>query len=507
MSTEDSSAIAAPDDERPPRAVRLTGLAAGLLAFVLLLTLDSPLQHWGEHGARPAAAAAVAALMAIWWLTEAIPIYATACLPLVLFPLLGVFGPRVGALGTNLRESFLPYVDPYIFLFAGGMGIAAAMQRWNLHRRIALGIMQKIGTAPRRLLLGILAATAFISLWISNTATAAMMLPIGLALIAQMEAQAGRGRLRHYGMAVMLAIAYGSNVGGIGTKIGTAPNLQFAGFMDNLGVQISFLQFLAVGLPFVALFLPIAFAALWRIAKKDGLTGTAAEGVVEGELARLGPVQRPERIVLAVFAATAALWIAGKPITAALTPHVTAFRLTSAHVEGTTAVLAALTLLLWRTRGQAVLTPRALARVPWETLLLLGGGFAMAAGIQKSGLSEWMAGQLAGVRDLPGFGQVLLAAAATVAISAVATNTSTIAVMLVVLRDAASPDLLPTVLFAATIAASCDFALPAGTPPNAIVFGSGYVSIPRMFRTGVVLDLLAALLAAGWCWVVVRLVM
>lgn len=491
-------------EDRPPRALRLAGLAAGLLAFVLLLAVDSPLQRWGEHGDRPAAAAAVAALMAIWWLTEALPIYVTACVPLVAFPLLGVFGP---GLGTNLRESTLPYLDPYIFLFAGGMGIAAAMQQWDLHRRIALGIMERIGTAPRRLLLGTLVATAFISLWISNTATAAMMMPIGLALIAQMEAQAGLGRLRHYGMAVMLAIAYGSNVGGIGTKIGTAPNAQFAGFMDNLGVEISFLQFLAVGFPFVVLFLPVVFAALWRIGRRDGLFGGAAAGIVEEELARLGPVRRPERIVLGVFAVTAALWIAGKLITEVLAPHVTAFRLTSAHVEGGTAVLAALVLLAWRTRGQQVLAPRALARVPWETLLLLGGGFAMAAGIQKSGLSGWMAGQLAGVRGLPGPAQVLLAALVTVGISAVASNTATIAVMLVVLRDAVAPDLLSTVLFAATIAASCDFALPAGTPPNAIVFGSGYVSIPRMFRTGVVLDLLAALVAAGWCWLVVRLVL
>ncbi|HEV2854967.1 MAG TPA: DASS family sodium-coupled anion symporter [Thermoanaerobaculia bacterium] len=480
---------------------KLAGLLAGFLAFALLAGLDTPLKHGAEWGSRPAYAAAGAALMAIWWLTEALPIYVTACVPLVLFPLLGVFGPGLGA---NVRQTVVPYVDPYIFLFAGGMGIAAAMQQWNLHRRIALGIMDRVGTDPRRLLAGFLAATAFISLWISNTATAAMMMPIGIAVIAQIEDHLGGRRLARYGMAIMLSIAYGSNVGGIGTKIGTAPNAQFSGFMERLGVSISFLQFLVVGLPFVLLFLPVVWWMLWRIGRGDGLAGEIGADIVRGELVKLGPVRRPERIVLGVFLTAAVLWIAGKGLTALLEPRVTAFKLTSAHVEGGIAMLAALSLLLWRSEGRQVLGFKALSRVPWETLLLLGGGFAMAAAIQKSGLSDFMSAQLAAVRGLPPFGQVLLASVATVALSAVASNTATIAVMLVVLKDAVAPEVMTTTLFAATIACSCDFALPAGTPPNAIVFGSGYVTIPRMARTGVVLDLLAALLAAVWCWVIVR---
>lgn len=479
---------------------KLAGLLAGFLVFALLAGLDTPLKHSAEWGPRPAFAAAAAALMAIWWLTEALPIYLTACVPLVLFPLLGVFGPGLGA---NVRQSVLPYLDPYIFLFAGGMGIAAAMQQWNLHRRIALGIMDRVGTDPRRLLAGFLAATAFISLWISNTATAAMMMPIGIAVIAQIEDHLGGRRLARYGMAIMLSIAYGANVGGIGTKIGTAPNAQFSGFMERLDVSISFLQFMAVGLPFVLMFLPVVWWMLWRIGRGDGLTGEIGAEVVEGELARLGPVRRPERIVLGVFLATAALWIAGKWLTSVLAPRVPLFELTSAHFEGGVAMLAALLLILWRTEGRQVLGFRALSRVPWETLLLLGGGFAMAAAIQKSGLSNFMSAQLAVVRGLAPFEQVLLASVATVALSAVASNTATIAVMLVVLKDAVAPEIMTTTLFAATIACSCDFALPAGTPPNAIVFGSGYVTIPRMARTGVVLDLMAAVLAAVWCWVIV----
>jgi sodium-dependent dicarboxylate transporter 2/3/5 len=479
---------------------RAAGLAAGLLLCVLIAALDTPLKHHPEWGARPAYAAAVAALMAAWWLTEAVPIYWTACVPLLGFPLLAVFGD---GLGRNLRASLAPYFDPYIFLFAGGMAIAAAMQQWNLHRRIALTIMRWIGTDPRRLLAGLLAATAFVSLWISNTATATMMFPIGMALITQLEAQSGRQRLAHYGMAAMLAIAYGANVGGIGTKIGTAPNAQFSGFMERLGTEVSFLEFMLVGLPFVVAFLPIVWLALWRVARRDGLRGDLGRDVLARELEKLGPLQPAERIVLAVFLAAAALWIGGKALTGLLQARFPAAGLGSAHVEAGVAVAAALVLLSWRSRGRAVLAPRSLRTVPWETLLLLGGGFALAAGVQGSGLSAEMASALLGVRDLAFLAQVLLACLVTVAISAVASNTATTAIMLVVLNQAVAPAHSPTVLFASTLAASCDFALPAGTPPNAIVFGSGYVTIPRMARTGAVLDVAAALLAGFWCWLAV----
>jgi sodium-dependent dicarboxylate transporter 2/3/5 len=480
------------------------GLVAGIVAFLLILLLDSPLKSYGDWGSRPASAAAVAALMAIWWLTEALPIYVTACVPLLLFPILGAFGPGIG---VNVAESVLPYFDPYIFLFAGGMCIAAAMQQWGLHRRIALSIMRIIGTDPRHLLLGFLVATAFISLWISNTATATMLVPIGMAMIAQLERQNGGVRLKYYGMAIMLAIAYASNIGGIGTKIGTAPNAQLAGFMERIGHEISFLQFMAIGLPFVFLLIPIAWFLLWRIGRRDNLRSDTGAAIIDEETALLGPMKHTEWIVLTIFLITAILWIAGKPLTTWLQPQITFAKITSAHVEGSISVLAAIVLLLLRTRGRQILALRSLRTVPWETLLLLGGSFAMAAGIQQSGLSDWMAGQLGMVRTLPPFAQVLLASITTVGLSAVASNTATIGVMLNVLKGAVAPGILTTTLFTATIASSCDFALPAGTPPNAIVFGSGYVSIPQMARSGVLLDIVAAVLAAVWCWVIVRLVL
>jgi sodium-dependent dicarboxylate transporter 2/3/5 len=297
----------------------------------------------------------------------------------------------------------------------------------------------------------------------------------------------------------MLAVAYAANVGGIGTKIGTAPNAQFAGFMAQRGIEISFLEYLAIGLPFVLLFLPVVWLALWWTGRRDAPDATAGRDVLRAEIAQLGRTQTEEWVVLGVFLAAAALWIAGRPLTAFLTPHVTRVALSGARVEAGIAMTAALLLMLLRIRGRALLELRWLRRLPFETLLLLGGSLAMAAAIEASGLSGWLAGQLAALRDAPAWAQLLLASFATVALSAVASNVATIAVMLSVLESSVSPEIATTALFTATVAASCDFALPAGTPPNAIVFGSGYLTVPRMAKTGALLDLAAALLAAGLC--------
>lgn len=491
----------APARRRTP--VQWAGLALGIAAFLALLLVDGPLHHVGVHGSRPAAAAAVTSLMAIFWLTEALPIAWTACLPLVLFPFVNAFE---GDVGDRFGAALDPYVDPYIFLFAGGMAIAAAMQQCDLHRRIALTIMKKIGAEPKRLLLGVLAGTAFISLWISNTATAAMMLPIGMAITAQCEILNGGKRLVHYGAALMLAIAYAANVGGIGTKIGTVPNTQFAQFMEARGIEISFFDFMAVGLPFVVLFLPVVWLALWQVGKRDAPSAQAGERAVDEEIARLGPMKRSERLVLVVFSITVLLWMCGKPLTDACKPYVQAFALSSKHIEGGVAVAAALAVLVLRADGRRTLEWPAIRKVPWDALLLLGGAFSMAAAVEQSGLSVWLGASLERLRGFPPLAQTLLAAVVTVLISAVASNTSTIAVMLNVLASAVTPTQVPTVLFAATISSSCDFALPAGTPPNAIVFGSGYVTVARMAKTGFPLDLLAALTAGAWCQFVVRFV-
>ena len=497
-------------------APRLAGLAAGVLAFVLLATLETSLKHVTSadgatsYGARPAFAAGAVTLMAIWWVTEALPIHWTALVPLFCFPILGIFGRGVAG---DLQRTALPYIDAYIFLFLGGMCIAAAMQEWNLHRRIALTIMRAIGAEPRRLLLGFVLATAFVSLWISNTATAAMMFPIGMAVIAQLERQGGGRRLVGFGGAVMLAIAYGANVGGIGTKIGTAPNALFCGFLaQNLGIEITFVRYLAIGLPFVVLFLPIVWWWLWRqLGRIDAPEGAAGRAILGAELGALGPPKPAEKVVLAVFVVAAILWIGSGPITRELTPQLHALfpgvRSWSKYVEAGTAMLAALVLLVVPVAGRPILSLGQLRHMPWETLVLLGGGFSMAAGVDGSGLSIWMGGWLAGMREQAPLVQIAIASFSSVLLTAVASNTATVSVMLNVLAGAAAPGSVLPVLTASTVAASCDFALPAGTPPNAIVFGSGYLTIPRMARVGIVLDLMAAVLVTIWCAVGVRLLL
>jgi sodium-dependent dicarboxylate transporter 2/3/5 len=487
-----SPSQAAPSDTAA--YIRRIGLLAGPLAAAAFLFIPSGLHQVAGQGHRPAAAAAVAAWMALWWFTEAVPMAWTALLPLVLFPVLGVFdvpGP-VAALG----RSAAPFVDPYIFLFLGGMALGAALEQWNLHRRIALLIMRAIGTAPRRLLLGMLVATASVSLWISNTATAVMMVPIGMALIAQLEATEGR-RLGHFGAALMLAVAYASNVGGIGTKIGSPTNSVFAGVVSRrLGVEVGFVEYMVAALPFVVLFLPIVWWMLWREGRRDNLGAGQGVDVVQRELTALGPMSPGEKVVGAVFLVAAALWIGGDAVRGVLAPWVASalggFKLLGKHYEAGVALLAAGTLVVL---GR--LSRKALARVPWDTLLLLGGGFALAAGIEGSGLSLWMASRLAGLESLGLLAQYAVVATATVLLSAVASNTATVNVLLSVL-----PGSMP-LLAVSTFASSCDFALPAGTPPNAIVFGSGYVRLPVMMRVGVGLDLLAsaALAVYGMLWV------
>jgi sodium-dependent dicarboxylate transporter 2/3/5 len=476
-----------PASDNPPespaqRVIRWIGLAAGPGALLGFVFIPNALHHVTGYGHRPAHAAGVAAMMAIWWLTEALPIALTACLPLLLFPLFGVFGK---GLPGDVVRSAEPFADGYIFLFLGGMMIGAAMEQWNLHRRAALHIMRAVGTDPKRLLLGMLIATASISLWISNTATAVMMLPIGIALLAQLEAAAKR-RLWHFGGALMLSIAYASNVGGVGTKIGTGTNSIFSGFVaEKLHYDMSFLGYMALGLPFVVAFIPILWIILWQSAKKDGLGHGQARDVLDRELSAMGPMSSGEKRVAFVFCTAAVLWIFGDPIRKALAPHIpelwTGFRFQGKHYEASVAMLAGLSLIAGR-----ALSFSGIKRIPWSTLLLLGGSFAMAAGIEGSGLSQWMALRFQGVRDLPLLSQLGLASFGTVFLSAIASNTATVNVTLNVL-----PASMP-VLSATAIAASCDFMLPAGTPPNAIVFGSGYVRLPVMMKIGFFLDLIAS---------------
>ena len=470
---------------------RWIGVALGPGAALAIALLPSGLHDIPGYGHRPAYAAAVTAWMAIWWLLEVVPIALTACLPVLLYPLLGVFGKGPVRDTVSAVE---PFADAYIFLFLGGMAIGAAMEQWGLHRRVALHIMRAIGTDPKRLLLGMLVATASISLWISNTATAVMMVPIGVALLAQLEAPLGGRRLSHFGTAIMLAVAYASNVGGIGTKIGTGVNSIFCGFVaDKMHRDLGFLEYIALAFPFVVIFIPLVWVVLWRIGRRDDLGAGQAREMLDRELEAMGAMSGGERKVAVVFVGAATLWIAGDPLRRVIAPYVPApwegFKLLGKHYEAAVAMLARLALL-----ALGALSLKAIRRMPWGTLVLLGGSFAMASGIEGSGLGGWMAQRLAVVSSLPLIGQLGLATFGTVALSAVASNTATVNIALNVLpRDLG-------VLFATCMAASCDFMLPAGTPPNAIVFGSGYVRLPAMIKAGFFLDLCAVAVITAYVY-------
>ncbi len=445
--------------------------------------------------------AAVGVTMIFWWLAEALPIAWTACAPLLLFPLLRV---AESDLAGEIQAAWKPFfLNPYQALFAGGMMLAAAIEAQGLHRRLALHVLSRLGSTPAQLLAGVLTASAAVSLWISNTATAAMMLPIALAVVRQLEEREGR-QLGSYSTALLLAVAWGANLGGIGTKIGTAPNSQLAGFLEQRGASVSFLEFLAIGLPFVMAVLPLAWGILWWMGRREA-PATGAKAEVAHALAALGPTRPGEKRVALLFAGTAAAWISASLIGEPLRTYLPQVR--GAALEGAIALLAAsLAFLIPAGSGRRLLVFRELHRVPWSTLFLLGGGFSLAAAVDGSGLSERIALALRDLADLDPLFQVAAGAAVSVMLSAVASNTATTAVMLVVLTQAVSSEARLAALFAATIAASCDFALPVGTPPNAMVFASGRIRIPVMARYGVGLDLLAAVLAACWCsWMVPNL--
>ncbi|WP_135470106.1 SLC13 family permease, partial [Crenalkalicoccus roseus] len=376
----------------------LVGLLLGAAVFVLLLLLPPP------EGMTPAAwrVAAVAALMASWWVSEAIPIPATGLLPLVLFPLLGI---------APIGEAAAPYADPLIFLFLGGFIVALALERWNLHRRIALGIVARVGTRPAALVGGFMLATAFLSMWVSNTATTVMMLPIGLSVIGLLAAEstpdeAGRGG---FPTALLLGIAYAASVGGLGTLIGTPPNALLAGFMARTyGVEIGFAQWMLIGLPLVAILLGCTWVLLTRIAFR--LPAGPVEGsdaLIRAELGKLGRMGVAEWRVGLVFAAMAVLWV-GRPLIEGWVPGLS---------DTGIAVAAALALFLVPAgggRGGALLEWEASRRLPWGVLLLFGGGLSLAAAISKSGLAAWIGGVLAGLGALPLVLVVVLVTAAVV---------------------------------------------------------------------------------------------
>ena len=488
------------------------GLALGPALFLLC---GFGLQSQGLSA--PASwAAAIVALMSAWWITEPIPLWATACLPLPLFPLLT---------GAEFLPLLLQYFDPVNFLFLGGMWIAACMEQWGLHRRIALNIISAIGTSPRRIVLGFMLATAFVTLWISNTAAAMMMFPIGMAVIRKFEEQTSWDDplLRRFGLALMLGMAYAASIGGIGTKIGTGTNLVF---VKNSPMPIDFLTWIKIGLPVVLISIPLVWFYLVRFGAHlpDQHFPGGAEAI-HGERRKLGRMSSGERVALMAFLSAAALWIFRKDIDlgsfvvpgwSRLVPwewedllplqswSASVQKLFSDPGDAVVAMIIATALFLIPVRReplQFALSPRRASRIAWGLLVLLGGGFAMAHGIQASGLSDTIAGSLGHMGGMSPFLLLLVACLVAVALTEVASNTATASILLPILAaSAAGFGVHPIpIMLAVALASSFGFMLPAGTPPNAVAYSSGYITVPQMARSGFVVDLFGAVLIALLC--------
>lgn len=460
------------------------GLAIGVLAALCTAWLPVLLVP-GDASVRSAAASgAVAVLMIAWWCSECLPIALTSCIPLAAWPLMGVSGKGFVA---DIDIAASPFFDAYSWLYLGGMSIGVAMESTGLHRRIALRVMAGIGTSPRRLLLGVLVATALVSAWISNTATAVMMLPIALALVHQLESTGTHGRLPRFGAAALLAVAYGSNVGGIATKIGSATNSIFAGHYERVtGTPLGFLEYSLAAVPFLVVFLPLVWWVLWRTARRDKIDAPAVEGALRQQLALLGPMNVCERRTAVVFGSACVLWVSGDAVRPWLN-YAMDWSLASKHYEATVSVLAGVVLILMR-----CVSWKLFRSMPFSALLLLGGSFSMAAGLKAGGATEVLGKVFAGWLDTTASLQILVAATAAVLLSALASNTATITLLVNVL-----PTKLP-LLLVATIGSSCDFMLPAGTPPNAIVYGTGRIPLRTMLACGWQLDVLAILLLWGY---------
>lgn len=471
--------------------LRTFALALGPLA-ALALGLFTPTLQASERWAL-----AIVVWMALWWVSECVPVWCTALLPLASAPFAGCFAAELWPAPWAL---FRAYADTYLFLFLGGLCLAQALQECGLHRRFSLNILSWVGPTAPALIAGILLASAFVSMWISNTATAAMMLPIALSLVLELERRAPPGSQRRTSAALLLAVAYGANIGGLATKIGTAPNAQLAMFLERAGTPVNFLEFALIGSGLVLLLLPCALLCLWCYARRDGRAWQLSAEDLRQERQRLGPMHARERATLLIFVLTALAWILAVPLRDALQEQLPRVPWSSALVEASIAMLAAFVLLLLRIQGQALLPMAAWRRLSYSSLVLLGGGLALALLMSTSGLSTRLGAQLASLQDAPGWIQALCTAGLATGLSALASNTAVTGLLLPIVAAAAAPAHASALLFTTAFAASCDFALPVGTPPNALVFGTARVRVPVMLAVGLPLDLVSAALCALWCW-------
>ncbi len=473
------------------------GLFLGPLLFGLLLLLPAP-QGLGEAGM---AVAAVAALMAAWWVSEAVPIPATALLPIALFPLLGVM---------KTQQVTSAYANHLIYLFMGGFLIAVTMEKWQLHKRIALHTIKLVGVSPKRIVLGFMLATAFLSMWISNTATAMMMVTIGLALIRQVKeslpaSEQDDATAFPFATSLMLGIAYAASIGGVATLIGTPPNAILAGVVEKTyGITIGFADWMLFGFPLSIVMLLLTWYYLVHFVYRSNLTELpGGKQAVEQALLQLGAMRKQEKRVLIVFVCVASAWILRSVINVDALAMIT---------DSSIAMLGALALFVIPadfSKREFLLDWNTAVKIPWDIIILFGGGFALAEGFNSSGLTLWLANQLT---VLEGTHIVLLVAVIVLLViflTEVTSNTATASLLLPVMGAlAVAMNIHPlATMIAVAVAASYAFMLPVATPPNAIVFASRAVTIPQMAKAGFALNLLGVVLITLFIFVALPLVL
>jgi sodium-dependent dicarboxylate transporter 2/3/5 len=481
-----SPTAAEPSVNRPLERYQLIGRIAGPAIFAVMLATSDFQQTMNVQAWY---AAAVGLWMAIWWATEAIPVPVTAFLPLVLFEPLGI---------TSLREAAAPYANPIIFLFLGGFIMALALERWNLHRRIALAILDRTGTDGRRLVGGFMFVCAMLSMWMTNTSTTMMLLPIVLSVIAVIRDNvtdlSDKARA-DFQLAMLLGLAYSASIGGLATLVGTPPNALLIGYMaDNYGIEISFARWMLVGIPLTAVMLPAAWLLLTRYLHPVNFPANAAvRDHLNGLREEMGPITTPEKRVGAIFLTVIFCWMLRRPLTDLI-------GLTGVSDSGIVMTAAVLFFMLpsGNKSQPQLMTWHDASRLPWGVLILFGGGLSLAAVVSNTGLALWLGESLA---PLNGFGiaaLVIAAVALVIFMTELASNLATTATLLPVMGaiaiQAGVPPLMLTVPI--TIAASCAFMLPVATPPNAIVFATGQVSIPQMVRAGLFLNLFGIIMVS-----------
>lgn len=471
------------------------GRFLGPVVFLLMLATE---QLQDTMSAEAWRVAAIGLWMAIWWASEAIPVFVTALIPIVAFAPLGI---------VPMKDATAPYADPIIYLFLGGFILALTLEKWNLHRRVALAILDRVGTDGRRLIGGFMFVCALLSMWMTNTSTTMMLLPIVLSVSAVICDNAGdlSSKQRHdFQVAMLLGLAYAASIGGLATLIGTPPNALLVGFMaDSYGVEISFARWMGIGVPITLVMLPVAWLLLTRVLFKVNIPASAAVDAHLREMrADLGPMTAPEKRIAIVFIAVVLCWMLRKPVSGWL-------GLSGVSDPGIVMAAAVLLFLLpsGERKGSQMLTWPDLTRLPWGVLLLFGGGLSLARAVSGSGLALWLGEGLAPLNAFGIVALVIAAVALVIFLTELTSNLATAATLLPVMGAIALQIGVPPILLTVpiTIAASCAFMLPVATPPNAIVFATGELTIPEMVRAGFVLNLvgivmvtLISLFAAPW---------